>query len=90
MSDFSFEGDIKSELHLLGEMGYRGFADSPEAHLRIWYRGQAKKEWKLEPGVYRKTFPVTTEEERLHLKRKLTQDFRVESAGVLTSSGERR
>jgi hypothetical protein len=49
----------------------------------MWYRGQANKEWELQPGVYRQSFPAKTEKDRLVLERRLTRDFRVESAGIL-------
>jgi hypothetical protein len=61
-----------------------GLMAQRNAHLRIWFRGQAKKEWKLEPGVYRSTFPAKDDRERLALERQLAQDFRVQSAGLLT------
>jgi hypothetical protein len=62
----TFDGNIVSVLQLLSHIGHSGLAESSKAHLRVWYRGQANKEWKLEPGVYRKSFPETTEVARLH------------------------
>jgi FRG domain len=52
---------------------------------------QPDASWKLSPGVYRSTFPVTDENERLNIERHLAQDFRVESAGlpgVTSDNGE--
>jgi FRG domain len=57
---------------------------STHAHVRVWFRGQPQAGWALQPGVYRGTFPCTNEQERLRLECHLTQDFRVESAGLLT------
>ena len=69
----AFDGNILSVKDLLTEIGYSGLANSSDAHLRTWFRGQANKIWRLEPGVYRASFPETTEEGKLHLERKLVQ-----------------
>jgi hypothetical protein len=67
----------------------RAFRDGKErhAHVRLWFRGHADEEWKLEPGVYRSTFQPASEseEDRLLKERHLTQDFRVGSAGLRES-----
>src|SRR6266404_9937397 len=78
-----FDGNILTVPDLLKHIGYSPIAKSPRAHLRLWFRGQTNKNWTLQPGVYRPTFPMKTENERLGLERQLTQDFRVESAGIL-------
>jgi hypothetical protein len=57
-------------------------------HIRWWWRGQADKDWKLHPGVYRPNFPAKAEWERIQLENQLAQDFRVESAGLIEGSNE--
>jgi hypothetical protein len=79
-----FDGTIKSVVHLLEHIGYSKLTELPQAHLRMWFRGQENKAWPLQPGVYRESFQAKTEDDRLERERQLTQDFRVESAGILT------
>jgi FRG domain-containing protein len=57
-------------------------------HVRWWWRGQADKDWKLHPGVYRPNFPAKKEWERILLENLLAQDFQVESAGLIEGSHE--
>lgn len=53
------------------------------AHLRLWFRGHARFDWPLQPGVFRNGFPGGgSEHERLKNERHLTQDFQVMSAGL--------
>jgi hypothetical protein len=61
-------------------------AERQKAHVRIWFRGQAKSTWKLSPGVYRPGFPETDPNKILNIERHLTQDFRVQCAGILAGS----
>jgi hypothetical protein len=56
----------------------------PHAHVRVWFRGQAQVGWPLQPAVYRPGFPAANETDRLRIEQHLAQDFRVESAGLLT------
>jgi FRG domain len=56
----------------------------PHAHVRVWFRGQSKAGWPLQPAVYRQGFPAANETDRLRVEQHLAQDFRVESAGLLT------
>jgi|688.fasta_scaffold107236_5 hypothetical protein len=53
------------------------------SHIRIWFRGQADLTWDLAPGVYRSTFNVDSEEDRLSKERHLAQDFRTMAAGLV-------
>jgi hypothetical protein len=78
------KGNITGVMDLLTHIGYSPLVKEPDAHLRLWYRGQADISWPLQPGVYRSTFPAKDENARLALERQLAQDFRVESAGILT------
>jgi hypothetical protein len=63
-----------------------GLTEKRHAHIRLWFRGQADSSWKLSPGVYRPPFPTTDEKARLGIERHLAQDFRVQSAGILTEA----
>jgi len=56
---------------------------SPRAHVRFWFRGQAKYGWPLMPKVYRF---FTDNKARLTNERLMSQDFRVMSAGVRTGN----
>jgi hypothetical protein len=79
-----YDAKVMRVQDLLEYIAKSPLSGSPNAHLRLWFRGHAKTDWKLEPGVYRQTFPFRRETERLELERQLTQDFRVQSAGILT------
>lgn len=68
---------------LLKVVADSGIMKQRNAHFRVWFRGQAEKDWKLEPAVYRPTFPAKTDGERLGFERQLSQDFRVQSAGLV-------
>ncbi|MBY0561008.1 FRG domain-containing protein [Hyphomicrobium sp.] len=50
-------------------------------HLRRWFRGHARSDWKLVPGIYRLK-ESSNEEELLTTERHLSQDFRIMSAGL--------
>jgi hypothetical protein len=77
-----------------------GYADSNRAHVRYWFRGHARDNWKLQPGVYRPDFKIDTDKEsesfkesesvkerkRLRTEQHLSQDFRVMSAGIRTGN----
>jgi hypothetical protein len=79
-------GDIKNVQDLLKAIGECGFAHRDNPHVRVWFRGQADDKWPLSPGVYRPNFPETDETKRLRIERHMAQDFRVESAGLLTEA----
>ena len=57
--------------------------DDEHAHIRWLWRGQPDETWDLIPGVYRSSFGVNNESERLLKEQHLSQDFRVESAGLI-------
>lgn len=61
-----------------------GVATGVHAHVRYWFRGHGRDEWKLHPGVYRPTFRIDdlSEESRLLAEQHINQDFRVLSAGI--------
>ena len=69
---------------LLDQTAKFGPAESPHAHVRVWFRGHSKCGWDLQPAVYRPDFPAQTEDDRLRTEQHMTQDFRVQAAGVLT------
>jgi len=77
-----YVGEVGSLQDLLDHIAKSTLADSPHAHVRLWFRGHSKEEWELQPAVYRPEFPSRDEAERLQIERHLTQDFRVESAGL--------
>jgi hypothetical protein len=54
----------------------------PQYHVRWWFRGQPDGSLPLVPGVYRPGFPADNEDDRLAVEQRLTQDFRVLSAGL--------
>ena len=58
------------------------------AHIRWWFRGQSDWAWALRPAVYRSGFPAKDEDDRLRTEQHLTQDFRVESAGLRVGHDE--
>jgi hypothetical protein len=80
------DGQISSVQDFLGLIKKSKFTERQKAHVRLWFRGQSKADWELSPGVYRLGFPATDEEKRLNIERHLTQDFRVQSAGLLSGS----
>ncbi len=55
-------------------------------HIRLWYRGQSNKDWELKPGVYRNDFHVTSESKRLEKEQQLNQDFKIQSASLLSGT----
>jgi hypothetical protein len=63
-------------------------ADADRPHVRWWFRGQADGRLVPAPGVYRPPFPPADagEEDRLYLERRLNQDFRVLSAGLVDNA----
>ena len=79
------DGKISRVQDLLDLIAESKLAEKQKAHVRLWFRGQPRASWKLVPGVYRPGFP-TSEEERLNIERHLTQDFRVQCAGLLSGS----
>src|SRR5262245_49857903 len=79
-----YDGEVNRLQDLLDQIEKSGLGNSPQAHVRLWFRGHSKDEWLLQPGVYRSNFPAKDEEERLRIERHLTQDFRVQSAGLRT------
>jgi FRG domain len=79
------DGKITRVQDLLDLIAKSGFAERGKAHVRVWFRGQSKADWMLSPGVYRSTFPAADENTKLNIERHLTQDFRIECAGILSS-----
>jgi hypothetical protein len=75
--------DITSVESFLAEIGKIVSAKPYLSQLRLWFRGQAESRWKLQPAVYRPTFPLKTEGEVLQKERELFQHWRVQSAGIL-------
>lgn len=55
--------------------------DRDHSYLRNWFRGQTRH-FDLQPGVYRTGFNVSSEEKRLLKEQHLSQDFRVQAAGL--------
>jgi hypothetical protein len=54
MTDLSkFTGTVDSVAALLALLEDMGIDRSPRAHVRYWFRGQAKHGWPLMPKVYR-------------------------------------
>jgi len=84
----TFEGQIERVQDLVDIIAKTGLSVKHHSHVRLWFRGQADSKWELSPAVYRSTFPQDTEDKRLWVERHLTQDFRIEAAGLL--SGNRR
>jgi hypothetical protein len=79
---------IKRVQDLVDAIANTRLGEKHHAHVRLWFRGQSNSEWSLSPAVYRATFPEQTEERRLWVERHLTQDFRIEGAGLLAGSME--
>jgi hypothetical protein len=77
-----YDGEVRRVQDLLDQLDKSGLADSPQAHVRLWFRGHSTAEWELRPGVYRPNFPAENEAERLKTERHLTQDFRVQSSAL--------
>ncbi len=69
---------------LLDQIAKSGMAKSPHAHVRLWFRGHSRSGWELQPGVYRRNFPAKNEADGLRIEQHMTQDFRVQAAGLLT------
>jgi len=76
--------EIQSVGDLLKKIKESGIAREKRAHIRLWFRGHSRSGWELKPGVYRKSFEKLNEAERLLNERHMSQDFKVESAGLLT------
>jgi FRG domain len=76
--------EICSVQDLLVQIDKSGLSRSHHAHVRVWFRGHSNDGWELQPGVYRQNFPRNDEPTRLRTEQHMTQDFRVESAGLLT------
>jgi hypothetical protein len=80
----AYDGKICRVQDLLEEIAQSGLAESAHSHVRLWFRGHSKRGWRLQPAVYRPTFPAKDEAERLRIEQHMTQDFRVQAAGLLT------
>jgi len=80
--EIAFDGEIRRIQDVLDKIGDSGLAESAHAHVRLWFRGHSKRGWQLQPAVYRSGFPHE-EAQRLRMEQHLTQDFRVQSAGLL-------
>jgi hypothetical protein len=84
MTDLSkFTGSVESVAKLLARLEETQIDSDPSAHVRFWFRGQAKSGWPLTPKVYRS---FTDDDERFRIERHLNQDFRVMSAGLRAGS----
>lgn len=79
------DGKITRVQGLLDLIEQSKFSEKQKAHIRLWFRGQSDASWELSPGVYRQGFPERNEHKKLNLERHLTQDFRVQCAGLLAS-----
>jgi hypothetical protein len=77
----NYSGEISSLQDLLNILDSANIYEANHAYLRNWFRGQTSH-FDLQPGVYRKSFNVTTEYERLEKEQHLSQDFRAQSAGL--------
>ena len=75
---------IQSVHDFLRELAAIPFVGARHSHVRVWFRGQPEAGLELQPGVYRPTFLAADETARLLIEQHLAQDFRVESAGLLT------
>ena len=67
---------------LVREVTHHLLASETHSHIRIWFRGQEKADWSLQPGIYRTN--AASEADRLELERQLNHDFQIESAGLLS------
>jgi hypothetical protein len=77
-------GHISTVDELVRELNKRRL-DGVHAHWRYWFRGQARQDWSLTPGVYREEFGnFQNEDDRLNLEQNLNQQFKVMSAGLRT------
>jgi hypothetical protein len=74
--------DITSVQDFLVELGKLPVVTRAHAHVRTWFRGQARKGLPLVPGVYRTNFPATNESDRLQLEHHLANEFRAQSSGL--------
>ncbi len=78
-------GEISKVEDVFEALEKASLVDPHHAHVRYWFRGHAKDEWVLQPGVYRSDFePGGDEDKRLRKEQHLNQDFHVQSAGLLT------
>ncbi len=80
----TYDGEIRRLQDLLDHIAKSGLGELPHAHVRLWFRGHSKSGWELEPGVYRPDFSAKDEDHRLRIECHMTQDFRVQAAGLLT------
>ena len=67
---------------LMEELRNGELARVEKPHLNLWFRGQAKSEWKLLPKVFRSGFVKVGSSRREQKERFLNRDFRVRSAGI--------
>jgi hypothetical protein len=81
-TNLTCKGEIKSIKSLLDMASKEINLYVPYAHIRYCWRGHSDESWELRPGVYRSSFAVTDEKERLLKERHLTQEFQIESAGL--------
>jgi len=82
MTAIPSSGEIHDVSDFLNEIEKTGLPSQRQAHLRIWYRGQPISGKDIQPGIYRQTFNVKGEQERLQKEQQITQDFRVQSASL--------
>jgi hypothetical protein len=85
MTGSGHSGEIREIECIFKALQTANLTDPHHAHTGYWFRGHAKDEWQLSPGVYRPEFKCDADEEkRLKIERRLNQQFRIESAGLLT------
>jgi hypothetical protein len=54
----TYDGEVQRVQDLLDQIAKSRLAESPHAHVRLWFRGHSKDGWELQPGVYRPNFPT--------------------------------
>ena len=77
----SYFGQITSVSDVMDIIDKANIHNQLHSYVRNWFRGQTSH-FELKPGVYRNNFNVNSEDERLEKEQQLSQDFRVQSAGL--------
>jgi hypothetical protein len=77
---------ISSVTGLIHEIQKSGLASTYGAHVKLWFRGQPKKDLSLKPRVYRDRFGEKKENERLNIERGLAHDFLILSSSIRRGS----
>ena len=78
----TYSGTIENVNGMLSEIEKSGLMERPRSHVSVWFRGQARN-FPLAPGVYRPSFNVASELDRLKKEQQLSQDFRLYSARLI-------